>query len=335
MNRIWWREDIPMMEKFVAMALADAADDEGVAYPAVATIALKCSCSERAVQKSVKALCGKGLLRRRERKDRSSFYIFVLENLPQIERERRRKERGPHADLTGEPDSPDLFGTGERRSPTGESHSLTGERHSLTGERGAPRTINEPSIEPSIEILGDFTSPALLIDEVESSDKPDAPSDDSPELTLTEHIETRWRDLKAQHPGIAAVRKIDDGLKHQIELRAKQHATDGQTAIDVWNEAIDAVGRSDFLTGRVPPGRGRDVPFKLTLAWLSKATNFREVIGGKYERTRDPALCDPDTGRRLGPTEQALAVSVARFRAGQERRFGSGNSGSDLPRLTG
>ena len=89
MNRIWWREDIPMVEKFVAMALADAANDEGVAYPAIATIALKCSCSERSVQKAVKALCGKGLLRRRERQDRSSFYIFVLDNLPLIERERR------------------------------------------------------------------------------------------------------------------------------------------------------------------------------------------------------------------------------------------------------
>lgn len=328
MNRIWWREDIPMVEKFVAMALADAANDEGVAYPAVATIALKCSCSERSVQKSVKALCAKGLLRKRDRQDRSSFYIFVLDNLPLIERERRRKERGPHSDMTGAPDSPDLFGTGESRS-------LTGAPRSLTGERGAPRTINEPSIEPSIEILGDLRSPAPPIDDGDSRIEEAESIDDGSQPALAEHIETRWRDLKLKHPGIAAVRKIDDGLKHQIELRAKQHAQTGQTAIDVWNEALDAVGRSDFLTGRAPPGKGRDAPFRLSLGWLSKATNFREVIGGKYEHNRNPGLCDPDTGRRLGPTEQALRASVAGFRAGQERGFGSGNPERDLARIAG
>lgn len=326
MNRIWWRQDIPMTEKFVAMAIADAADDEGVAYPAVATIALKCSCSERAVQKSVKSLCAKGLLRRKERRDRSSFYIFVLDLLPQIDRQRRRKERGPHADLTGEPDSPDLFGTGERGSPTGAPRSLT-------GEPGAPRNISEPSIEPSIEILGDLTSPAPLVQQAEGQGKQARSMDQPPQLLLSEHIENRWRELKSKHPGIAAVRKIDDGLKHQIELRAKQHAQTGQTAIDVWNEALDAVGRSAFLAGRAPPGRGRDAPFRLSLAWLSKATNFREVIGGKYDDIRDPALCDPDTGRRLGPSEQALAITVARFRAGQERVGGRGNFSGDLIRI--
>lgn len=30
MNRVWWREDLPTMEKFVLLALADAAGDEGL-----------------------------------------------------------------------------------------------------------------------------------------------------------------------------------------------------------------------------------------------------------------------------------------------------------------
>ena len=314
MNRIWWREDIPMMEKFVAMALADAANDEGVAYPAVATIALKCSCSERAVQKSVKALCAKGLMRKTDRRDRSSFYIFVLENLPLVERERRRKEAGPHAELTGEPRSPDLFGTGERHSPRGE-------RHSPTGERGAPRTISETSEEPSTESLGDFrseiTAAAIGDDQLEVDAENIEPS-------LADHVETRWKELKARHPGIAAVRKIDDGLKHTIALRAKQHAQTGQTAIDVWNEVLDAVDRSEFLTGRVQPGPGREAPFKLSLAWLTNATKFREVIGGKFDGNRDPKLYHPETGRRLGPTEQALRSTIAGLRAGAERGRGTG-----------
>lgn len=146
--------------------------------------------------------------------------------------------------------------------------------------------------------------------------------------SLADHIEMRWRALKAKHPGIAAVRKIDDGLRHTIEIRAKQHAQTGQTAIDVWNEVLDAVDRSEFLTGRVPPGQGRDSPFKLTLAWLSNATKFRDVIGGKYDSCRDPARYHPDTGRRLGPTEQALASAISGLRAGAQPRPGNRDSGS-------
>jgi len=71
-----------MTEKFVALALADASNDEGISWPAVDTVAQKCSCSPRTVQNAVKGLCDKGLLRKMERKDRSNYYLFNLDALP-------------------------------------------------------------------------------------------------------------------------------------------------------------------------------------------------------------------------------------------------------------
>lgn len=334
MNRIWWREDLPTMEKFVALAIADWADNEGLANPAVETLSEKCSCSERTVQKAIKSLCDRGLMRKVQRRDMSNIYCFVMDNLPIMERKKRRKESRFSQQMTG-----------ERRSPvvdltTGERGSLTGESGSLTGERGAPYTTGDTTRDTSEDSSGDFEG-EITVASVEDdlfAGRPDsnpqmAAADQKPEPCLCEHIEARWKELKAKHPGIAAVRKIDEGLKHTIELRARSHAQTGQTAIDVWNEALDAVDRSEFLTGRVPPGKGRDAPFKLTLGWLAKSANFREVIGGKYDAKRDPQLCDPDTGRRLGPTEQALARSLAKLRAGQERRFGQRGPGDDVRRL--
>lgn len=58
-----WELDIPATEKMVLLALADNANDEGLCWPAIKTIARKCSRSERAVQYAVKALEALGLLK--------------------------------------------------------------------------------------------------------------------------------------------------------------------------------------------------------------------------------------------------------------------------------
>src|SRR3546814_12496060 len=50
MDRVWYREDLRTMEKFVALALADSAGDDGACYPSIIRIAKKCSCVPRTVQ---------------------------------------------------------------------------------------------------------------------------------------------------------------------------------------------------------------------------------------------------------------------------------------------
>jgi hypothetical protein len=61
-----WEMDLPDSEKLVLLALADCANDEGHCWPSMATLARKCSKSDRTVQLAVKMLCAKGHLTRRE-----------------------------------------------------------------------------------------------------------------------------------------------------------------------------------------------------------------------------------------------------------------------------
>jgi len=71
-----WKSGLPSGPKMVLLALADNANDLGECYPAVATIALKCSMSERAVQGHVLALEKMGIVKRDMRLGRSTLYCI-------------------------------------------------------------------------------------------------------------------------------------------------------------------------------------------------------------------------------------------------------------------
>lgn len=69
-----WKLDLPPSDKMVLLALADAANDEGVTWMAVksrvagkADLLARCSLSERAVQGAIKRLCEARLLSRLDR----------------------------------------------------------------------------------------------------------------------------------------------------------------------------------------------------------------------------------------------------------------------------
>lgn len=70
-----WRQPLTPTHKLVLMALADAADDHGVCWPSVATLARKCSVSARTVQRALRALIEQRLLaaESRRRSDGSSI----------------------------------------------------------------------------------------------------------------------------------------------------------------------------------------------------------------------------------------------------------------------
>lgn len=71
-----WDLEMPSGMKFVLMSLCDQANDAGQCFPSVATIAKRCSMSERAVQGHVKALEEAGFLARRERVGHSTLYCL-------------------------------------------------------------------------------------------------------------------------------------------------------------------------------------------------------------------------------------------------------------------
>lgn len=311
MNRIWWRDDLPTMEKFVALAMANmAGDDDFACYPAVETLARICGCVPRTVQNCTRRLAAKGIIKIYTRHDRSNYYIFNMKNLPIVSRPiRGRKERRIMIDIEDEPDFFEM--TGELDSPlnlttpTGESNSMRGESGSMTGAPDSPINLIETTIETTEESSG-------------ADDVDDRPSKDP---SLRDFIKTEWDKLKADFPNMGECRKVLDSQLELAKERARQHATPGQSDIEVWQEMFTIIRGSRFLTGRVPPSGGRTNRFKLTLSELLKTHIFREAINGKYTSNDiDERTVDDRTGGRLGPAAEATRGTIERFRQARERR---------------
>src|SRR3546814_155596 len=156
MDRVWYREDLRTMEKFVALALADSAGDDGACYPSIIRIAKKCSCVPRTVQIALRDLERRQLVRRYRRKDRTDFFQLIIENWPQCDRPNNtpKEARYTAAEWNEMSESRDLFDalpTGEGNSPVTEKiekgrANLIPEGVNLTastGEGDSPNTLEE------------------------------------------------------------------------------------------------------------------------------------------------------------------------------------------------
>lgn len=69
-----WDLKIPAKDKLILLALADCANDEGLAWPSIATMARKCGCDERTVQRNLRTLEEAGFIRREEVPGRGNRY---------------------------------------------------------------------------------------------------------------------------------------------------------------------------------------------------------------------------------------------------------------------
>ncbi|WP_162527164.1 helix-turn-helix domain-containing protein [Sphingomonas solaris] len=78
-----WSLALPDSEKIVLLALADCANDEGVCWPSMASLAAKCSKTDRTVQAAVKSLVVAGHLSRTERPGKGVLYTVHPDRTPE------------------------------------------------------------------------------------------------------------------------------------------------------------------------------------------------------------------------------------------------------------
>jgi hypothetical protein len=71
-----WQINLPDSQKIVLLALADCANDEGTCWPSIATLAKKCSKSERTVQGVIRELVEAGHLTRIEKLGKGCLYTI-------------------------------------------------------------------------------------------------------------------------------------------------------------------------------------------------------------------------------------------------------------------
>ena len=82
-----WGQPLAPTSKLILMALADAADDEGLCWPGIRTLASKCSVSGRTVQRTIKTFVNQGILiveerRRPDGRQTSNSYLLALRQYP-------------------------------------------------------------------------------------------------------------------------------------------------------------------------------------------------------------------------------------------------------------
>jgi len=114
-----WRQALTPTLKLVLMALADAADDHGVCWPSVSTLAKKCSVSTRTVQRSLGVLIDSELLitETRQRRDGSSTsnrYRLLIAGGDNLSLPRDTVVTRPGRSCQGDPDMPVTPGTTNR-----------------------------------------------------------------------------------------------------------------------------------------------------------------------------------------------------------------------------
>ena len=91
-----------------------------------------------------------------------------------------------------------------------------------------------------------------------------------------QEIVNNWNDF-AEINRLPKVVKVTNTLRGQIRQRWSDIPN-----LDQWDNFFDAIATSTFLSGKAPPGNGRTQPFRSTLLWITKETNFAKIAAGEY-----------------------------------------------------
>ena len=76
MSMVWDIKKLTPMQKLILLKLADNADDSGVCWPSLETIAGACGCSSRTVMRSIDKFKDQGILSSTRRYNKSNKYYF-------------------------------------------------------------------------------------------------------------------------------------------------------------------------------------------------------------------------------------------------------------------
>ena len=229
MSACWPLQDMSGPQKAVLISLADNANDEGYCWPSVARISERTCLAERTVQAAIKWLCVAGILSVRERMGRSTMYTLT----------------------------PAAYAPPQKLHPAADAPSPP-QLTTQTPAAAAPRTVIEPSSEPSPLIGGD------------KSLKVSKPKCD-PQAIVDLFNNTL--------PGLPQVAMLTKDRKAKINARWSE--SDVHQDLGFWAEFFALVGESEFLMGQ-GEGRNGGKPFRATFDWLIAPSNFVKVVEGNY-----------------------------------------------------
>lgn len=227
------------------LAIADFADDDGNAYPAVSTLAKKCRMKERNARYLLQELTASGelaVIRNAGPKGANRYKINIpLHSIAPLQ------QSAPLHSIAVTPAT-------ECRPPL----------HSIAPEPSLNR--QEPSVGNSEELLVGKTADEKPGETNVKRKTPECP-----------HQEI----IALYHDALPTCPRIRDWTPTRAaHLRARWNEDPKRQDLDYWRRLFAYVAQSEFLTGRTSsPGRK---PFAASLEWLVKAENFAKVREGRY-----------------------------------------------------
>ncbi|QQR69094.1 MAG: helix-turn-helix domain-containing protein [Alphaproteobacteria bacterium] len=318
-----WYAPLPQKEKIVLLALADNANDEGVCWPSISNVALKCSVSERTAQYAIRALEQNGYLKTEKKPGSSSVYTITnpktwrpLDAAGHLSSGDGVQDLHPRKICT--PANPanarnsghalgggvqDLHQGGAGFAPVQNLRQGVQDLHQ-GGAESASATI-EPSLnhqEPSGgERAGALDPPPHPSDDQSGSNKPPDPLDQAV---------AAWNAM-AVEAGLIKVLDLTPGRRRQLAARIAECG-----GMEGWRRAMARVGSSSFLTGENPRG------WKTDLGFIIDPDHFAKLREGGYGGI--DAAADPDTSHDLLdgiPDELREPLRRAKIGAEDARRW--------------
>lgn len=156
MSVCWPLQGLSVTQKAVLISLADQANDDGVCWPAIGTIAKRCCMSARAVRSAMDHLEAVGLLSRERRFNSSNVYVVTPAKFDAAAAATKGKRKSAKAgDAPGAGDAPHAGGApgavGDAPGAGGEAAGAGLEVRPVPPNRHI--TLIEPSGEPSVPAL--------------------------------------------------------------------------------------------------------------------------------------------------------------------------------------
>jgi len=86
--------------------------------------------------------------------------------------------------------------------------------------------------------------------------------------------------IMAKKNDLPQVVKITTAMKGQI----RQRHGDLEHDLNRWDNFFKYIAGNDWLAGRTPAARDRSTPFRATLLWVTKETNFQKIAAKEFEQ---------------------------------------------------
>jgi uncharacterized protein YdaU (DUF1376 family) len=149
------------------------------------------------------------------------------------------------------------------------------ERNANVPEKDTPvvRPYNEGTTDG---VLPKTQDPIPKTQSSTTTSKPAVSTEGNGQVPMQAIVE-KWNAFAVKN-SLPQVIKLTTTIKGQIRQRWNDIPT-----LEKWDNFFSAIEANDFLAGRCPAGVGRSKPFRSTLLWVTKETNFGKIAAGEYD----------------------------------------------------